>query len=96
MACDDCVCRVQPGSTRLAGIKIISKIESWHGLINYDEILAVSDGIMIARGDLAMEVGRWAITCTRLWVETRAPREFGSMPCGADQDALAQRRIAPA
>lgn len=37
-------------------IKIISKIESWHGLINYDEILKESDGIMIARGDLAMEV----------------------------------------
>jgi pyruvate kinase len=38
-------------------IKIISKIESWHGLINYDEILRESDGIMVARGDLAMEVG---------------------------------------
>ena len=45
-----------PPSGPRPGIKIISKIESWHGITNYDEILAASDGIMIARGDLAMEV----------------------------------------
>lgn len=37
-------------------LKVISKIESTAGFDNLDEILEVSDGVMVARGDLGVEV----------------------------------------
>lgn len=36
--------------------RVISKIESQKGIDNIDEIIAASDGIMIARGDLGVDV----------------------------------------
>ncbi len=38
--------------------KIIAKIEMWEALENLEEITRLSDAVMVARGDLAVEVGQ--------------------------------------
>lgn len=38
------------------GMRVIAKIENQEGIRHLDDILAVADGVMIARGDLGMEL----------------------------------------
>lgn len=46
-------------------VNIISKIENQEGVDNIDEILKVSDGLMVARGDLGVELAAEEIPLTQ-------------------------------
>lgn len=43
------------------GIRIISKLENREGIKNLTEIIEASDAIMVARGDLGVEVNAWEV-----------------------------------
>ena len=56
--CAEDVKDVRKFVTRLGytGVEIIAKIENQQGVDNLDEIIKVSDGIMVARGDMGVEI----------------------------------------
>ena len=59
-------------------LKIISKIESATGIENLDEIIEVSDGIMVARGDLGVEIPMEELPHTQKLIISRC-RHFGKI-----------------
>ncbi len=50
------------------GIQVIAKIESTQGVENFDSIVQAADGIMIARGDLGVEVDLAEVPKLQKWM----------------------------
>jgi pyruvate kinase len=58
--------------TKGVDIKVVSKIENQEGLHNFEDILAASDGIMVCRASLGLEIAPEKVFIAQKWMTEKA------------------------